>query len=182
MKFVEQKIKDVWVIEPVRHGDSRGYFSETFRQDLFDENVGKVTFVQDNESYSCRGVVRGLHFQKGDAAQAKLVRVSQGEIYDIVVDLRKESPTLGQHVMVNLSAENGRQLYMPRGMAHGFVVISDFAKFQYKVDNFYAPDAEGTLLYNDPALGIEYPIPFEEMIVSDKDCKGMPLVELLDEL
>ncbi len=182
MKFIEQEINGVWIIEPVRHGDSRGYFCETFRQDLFEKKIGKVSFVQDNESFSSCGVVRGLHFQKGDAAQAKLVRVSQGEIYDIVVDLRKGSPTFGKHLMVNLSAENGRQLFVPRGMAHGFVVVSDVAKFQYKVDNFFAPGSEGTLLYNDPALGIEYPIPADKMIVSEKDCCGMPLDELIKEL
>lgn len=178
MKFTELSIAGVWLVEPVRYGDDRGYFSETFRADLFEANVGKVAFVQDNESFSRRGVMRGLHFQRGEWAQAKLVRVTRGEIVDIVVDLRKDSPTFGRHVKVNLSAENGRQLFMPRGMAHGFVVLSDEAQFQYKVDNYYAPQAEATLRYDDSALGIEYPLPLCELQLSAKDMRGLTLDEI----
>ena len=175
MKFIQQPIEGVWLIEPVRHGDDRGYFAETFRADLFEKHVGRVDFVQDNESMSRRGVMRGLHFQRGEWSQAKLVRVTCGEIVDIVVDLRLGSPTFGRHVMARLSAADGRQLYMPRGMAHGFVVLSDEAQFQYKVDNYYAPQSEMTLLYDDPELGIEYPLPADELILSPKDKLGLPL-------
>lgn len=178
MKFTQLSLNGVWLIEPVRHGDSRGYFSETFRADLFESKVGRVDFVQDNESFSKRGVFRGLHFQAGVYAQAKLVRVTRGEIVDIAVDLRKGSPTYGCHVMVNLSAENGRQLFLPRGMAHGFLVLSDEAQFQYKVDNYYAPHSEMTLRYDDPALGIAYPIDPAEMSLSEKDLRGLPLDEM----
>ncbi len=178
MKFFEQEISGVWVIEPVLHGDARGYFAETFRQDLFDREVGHVDFVQDNESFSVRGVVRGLHFQRGDAAQAKLVRVTEGAIVDVVVDIRPESPTFGRHITVELSSENHRQLFVPRGMAHGFAVISPTARFLYKVDNYYRPEAEATLLFSDPALGISWPIPPEEMTLSAKDLEGVPLSKL----
>lgn len=175
MRFTQLSLSGVWLIEPVRHGDSRGYFCETFRSDLFESNVGPVDFVQDNESFSTRGVFRGLHFQAGEYAQAKLVRVTNGEIVDIAVDLRKGSPTYGRHVMVNLSSGNGRQLFLPRGMAHGFLVLSDEAQFQYKVDNYYAPHSEMTLRYDDPALGIDYPIDPAEMSLSEKDLRGLPL-------
>lgn len=179
MRFTQQAIEGVWLIEPVRHGDERGYFSETFRADLFESHIGKVDFVQDNESFSRRGVMRGLHFQRGEWAQAKLVRVTRGEIVDIVVDLRLGSPTFGSHVMARLSAENGRQLFMPRGMAHGFVVLSPEAQFQYKVDNYYAPQAEMTLLYNDPELAIDYPLPSAELLLSPKDKAGIPLKQIV---
>lgn len=178
MNFTQLSLGGVWLIEPVRHGDSRGYFCETFRSDLFEANVGHVDFVQDNESFSKRGVFRGLHFQAGAYAQAKLVRVTRGEIVDIAVDLRKGSPTYGRHVMVNLSSENGRQLFLPRGMAHGFLVLSDEAQFQYKVDNYYAPHAEMTLRYDDPALGIVYPIDPAAMSLSEKDLRGLSLDEM----
>lgn len=182
MKFTQQAIAGVWLIEPLRHGDERGYFSETFRSDLFEAHVGKIDFVQDNESFSRRGVMRGLHFQRGEWAQAKLVRVTRGEIVDIVVDLRRGSPTFGRHVMARLSAENGHQLFMPRGMAHGFVVLSDEAQFQYKVDNYYAPQAEMTLLYDDPELAIEYPLPAAELLLSPKDRLGLPLKQIESQL
>ena len=178
MKFFEQEISGVWVIEPVLHGDARGYFAETFRQDLFDRAVGHVDFVQDNESVSVRGVVRGLHFQRDDAAQAKLVRVTSGAILDVVVDIRPGSATFGQHLAVELSADNHRQLFVPRGMAHGFAVLSEKAHFIYKVDNYYCPQAEATLLFNDPALGIDWKLAPEEMILSAKDLAGVPLSEL----
>lgn len=179
MKFVEQYIKGVWLIEPVRHGDARGYFCESFKRGDFERAIGKVDFLQDNESLSSRGVLRGLHFQRGSYSQAKLVRVSQGAVYDVVVDLRKGSPTFGRHVAVELSQENGRQLFVPRHFAHGFFVLSEFAQFQYKVDNVYAPQAEATLQYDDPALGIEWPAVDGELLLSEKDRKGLPLSEIL---
>ena len=135
MEFKELEIKGVWLIEPKRFGDARGYFCETFKLSEFESHIGKVEFVQDNESLSTRGVLRGLHFQRGEWSQAKLVRVSQGRVLDVAVDLRGGSPTYGQHVAVELSRDNGRQMFIPRGFAHGFVVLSDEAQFQYKVDN-----------------------------------------------
>ena len=178
MNFIEQDIKGVWVIEPRRFGDKRGYFSEVFKQADFDAHVGHVDFIQDNESFSSKGVLRGLHFQRGEWSQAKLVRVSQGAVLDVVVDLRKDSPTWGEHIVVELSADSGRQLFIPRGFAHGFVVLSDVAQFQYKVDNIYAPRSEATLQFDEPALGIDWGINREEMILSDKDLKGLPLSEM----
>ncbi|MCQ2289403.1 MAG: dTDP-4-dehydrorhamnose 3,5-epimerase [Muribaculaceae bacterium] len=178
MNFIEQKIKGVWVIEPVRFGDSRGYFSEVFKLDQFQAHVGPVQFIQDNESFSSRGVLRGLHFQKGEFSQAKLVRVSQGTVLDVAVDLRGGSPTYGQHVAVELSADNGRQLFIPRGFAHGFVVLSDVAQFQYKVDNVYAPHSEATLSFDDPELGIDWRISPTEMLLSAKDKEGMLLKDI----
>lgn len=178
MKYTQLEIPGVWLIEPRRFGDDRGYFMESFKLAEFREHVGDITFVQDNESFSTRGVLRGLHFQKGEFSQAKLVRASQGRIVDVVVDLRGDSPTFGRHVAVELSAENALQLFMPRGMAHGFVVLSDVAQFQYKVDNVYAPQSEATLRFDDPALGIEWPLPASELILSPKDLKGLPLSEI----
>lgn len=178
MKYTQLEIPGVWLIEPRRFGDGRGYFMETFKLEEFREHVGDVTFVQDNESFSSRGVLRGLHFQKGEFSQAKLVRASQGRIVDVVVDLRGDSPTFGRHVAVELSAENALQLFMPRGMAHGFVVLSDVAQFQYKVDNVYAPQSEATLRFDDPALGIDWPLAASELLLSPKDLKGLPLSEI----
>jgi len=178
MQFIEQSIKGVWVIEPVRYGDSRGYFCEVFKQEEFDTHVGEVHFVQDNESFSTRGVVRGLHFQRGEYSQAKLVRVSRGIVLDVVVDLRHGSPTWGQHLAVELSAETGRQLFLPRGFAHGFAVLSDDAQFQYKVDNAYAPQSEATLRFDDPELNIDWRIPRPEMVLSEKDLRGLLLANL----
>lgn len=179
MRFVELEIGGVWLVEPVRHGDHRGYFSETFRRDEFEAAVGRVDFVQDNESLSRRGVVRGLHFQRGPAAQAKLVRVSRGTVLDVAVDIRLGSPTFGRHVAVELSGDNGRQLFVPRGMAHGFAVLSDEAQFQYKVDNAYCPESEATLRFDDAALGIDWRVPREEMVLSDKDLRGVPFSEIV---
>lgn len=178
MEFIEQAIQGVWVIEPKRFGDKRGYFSEVFKQAEFDAHVGRVDFVQDNESLSSKGVLRGLHFQRGECSQAKLVRVSQGTVLDVVVDLRHGSPTWGQHLAVELSADTGRQLFIPRGFAHGFVVLSDIAQFQYKVDNLYAPHSEATLRYDDPALGIDWRIDRADMLLSEKDLKGHSLEEM----
>ena len=178
MDFIEQDIKGVWIIQPKKFGDSRGYFCEVFKQAEFDAHVGHVDFVQDNESFSGHGVLRGLHFQRGEFSQAKLVRVSQGTVLDVVVDLRKGSPTWGKHVAVELIAETGRQLFIPRGFAHGFVVLSDVAQFQYKVDNPYAPQSEATLRFDEPALGIDWRIAPDEMLLSEKDLKGMSLNEM----
>ena len=178
MDFIEQDIKGVWVIDPKRFGDKRGYFSEVFKQADFDAHVGHVDFVQDNESFSSKGVLRGLHFQRGEFSQAKLVRVSQGTVLDVAVDLRNGSPTWGKHVAVVLSAETGRQLFIPRGFAHGFVVLSDVAQFQYKVDNIYAPQSEATLRFDDPALSIDWLIAPDDMLLSDKDLKGCSLDEM----
>ena len=181
MEFIEQDISGVWVIEPRRFGDKRGYFCEVFKQAEFEAHVGHVDFVQDNESFSSKGVLRGLHFQRGEWSQAKLVRVSQGAVLDVVVDLRHGSPTWGKSVVVELSADNARQVFIPRGFAHGFVVLSDVAQFQYKVDNLYAPESEATLRFDDPALNIDWRIDRADMILSDKDLKGQPLEEMTPE-
>ena len=178
MESKELEITGVWLIEPKRFGDARGYFCETFKLSEFESHIGKVEFVQDNESLSTRGVLRGLHFQRGEWSQAKLVRVSQGRVLDVAVDLRGGSPTYGQHVAVELSRDNGRQMFIPRGFAHGFVVLSDEAQFQYKVDNVYAPQSEATLRFDDPALGIDWPIAKEEMKLSEKDLRGMAFAEV----
>lgn len=175
MEFIKQHIEGVWEIQPKRFGDARGYFSETFKLEEFRKHVGDVEFVQDNESFSTYGVLRGLHFQKGEFSQAKLVRVSRGRVLDVAVDLRGGSPTYGEHVAVELTAEKGNQLFIPRGFAHGFVVLSDEAQFQYKVDNVYAPQSEATLKFDDPALGIDWQVPFEKVLLSAKDKEGMPL-------
>ena len=178
MEFKELDIKGVWLIEPKRFGDARVYFCETVKRSEFESHIGMVAFVQDNESLSTRGVLRGLHFQRGEWSQAKLVRVSQGRVLDVAVDLRGGSPTYGQHVAVELSRDNGRQMFIPRGFAHGFVVLSDEAQFQYKVDNVYAPQSEATLRFDDPALGIDWPIAKEEMKLSEKDLRGMAFAEV----
>lgn len=164
-------------MQPKVFGDARGYFMETFRQEEFDSMVAPVRFVQDNESKSTRGVLRGLHYQKGAYSQAKLVRVIQGRVLDVAVDLRKSSPTFLQHVAVELSGENKRQLFVPRGFAHGFVVLSDEAVFCYKVDNVYAPQAECCIRYDDPAIGVEWPLPAEELLLSAKDAQGISVHE-----
>lgn len=179
MKFTPTEIEGVWLIEPVRHADSRGYFCETFRSDEFRAATGiEPDFVQENESESCFGVVRGLHFQAGDAAQAKLVRVAAGTIVDVAVDLRPGSSTFGKYIAVELSHENGRQLYIPRGFAHGFAVLSPRARFLYKVDNYYCPAAERTLRFDDPAVAVKWPVKSDKMILSPKDMKGLSLTEL----
>lgn len=181
MNFIEQDIKGVWVIEPQRFGDKRGYFSEVFRQADFEARVGHVDFIQDNESFSRKGVLRGLHFQRGEWSQAKLVRVSRGAVFDVAVDLRRGSPTWGRHVAIVLDADSGRQLFIPRGFAHGFAVLSDVAQFQYKVDNVYAPQSEATLRWDEPALGIDWRLSRDEMILSEKDTHGLSLAEMTPE-
>ncbi len=178
MEFQKTDIEGVWIITPKRFGDARGYFMESFKLEEFSEHVGEINFVQDNESMSTYGVLRGLHFQKGEWSQAKLVRVSRGTVIDVAVDLRGGSPTYGKHVAVELSQENARQLFIPRGFAHGFIVLSDEAQFQYKVDNVYAPHAEATLRFDDPALGIDWPVEREKLNLSPKDLKGMSLSEI----
>lgn len=178
MNFIKTDIEGVWIIEPRRFGDSRGYFMESFKKSEFEANVGSVDFVQDNESFSTKGVLRGLHFQKGEFSQAKLVRVSQGTVVDVAVDLRGGSPTFGRHVAVELSQENARQLFIPRGFAHGFVVLSETAQFQYKVDNVYAPQSEATLRFDDPALGIDWRLPYSELLLSEKDLRGISLSDI----
>lgn len=178
MKFTRLDIDGVWLIEPRRFGDARGYFMETWKEREFRDTIGDVDFVQDNESLSRRGVLRGLHFQKGEFSQAKLVRVSRGTVLDVAVDLRGLSPTFGRYVAVELSAETGRQLYIPRGFAHGFLVLSEEAQFQYKVDNVYAPNAEATLRYDDPDVGVDWPISSADMLLSPKDLDGLSLSEI----
>ena len=178
MNFVEQNIKGVFVIEPKRFGDDRGYFCETWKKEEFDKNIPNVNFIQDNESVSTYGVLRGLHFQEGEWSQAKLVRVTRGKVLDVAVDLRGGSPTYGKHVAVELSAENGKQLFIPRGFAHGFVVLSEVAQFQYKVDNVYAPKAEKTLKFDDEALEIDWRVTKEEMLLSAKDMRGVGLKDV----
>lgn len=177
MEYIKTHIEGVFVLQPKVFGDARGYFMETFRQVEFDSMVAPVRFVQDNESKSTRGVLRGLHYQKGAYSQAKLVRVIQGRVLDVAVDLRKSSPTFLKYVAVELSGENKRQLFVPRGFAHGFVVLSDEAVFCYKVDNVYAPQAECCIRYDDPAIGVEWPLPAEELLLSAKDAQGISVHE-----
>ena len=171
MEFKKTNIEGVYILEPLVFNDARGYFFEVWKKPEFDEHVGPVEFVQDNESKSSYGVLRGLHYQKGEFSQAKLVRVIKGKVLDVAVDLRKSSPTFGQHVMVELSDENKRQFFIPRGFAHGFLVLSEEAIFTYKVDNVYAPQADAGIRWNDPDLGIEWPIDLSKVQTSEKDLK-----------
>lgn len=164
-------------MEPQVFGDPRGYFFESFSQRTFDEAVRPIRFVQDNESKSSYGVLRGLHFQKPPYAQSKLVRVVRGTVLDVAVDIRRGSPTFGRHVAVELSGENKRQLFIPRGFAHGFSVLSREAVFQYKCDNYYAPQSEGAIAWNDPRIGIDWRIPASDVLLSDKDRKHPSLEE-----
>jgi dTDP-4-dehydrorhamnose 3,5-epimerase len=182
MKFIRTEIEDVVIIEPKVHGDERGYFVETFRADKFEEFLGyKINFCQDNESKSSRGVLRGLHYQLAPAAQTKLVRVIQGKVLDVAVDIRKGSPTFGKHVAVELSAENKRQLLVPRGFAHAFVVLEDDTIFAYKVDNYYSPENDRGILFSDDALGIDWKIPHTELNLSAKD-KVQPKLSETDDI
>ena len=178
MNVIKTDIEDVLIIEPKVFGDERGYFFESFSLKQFQEEVCNTTFVQDNESKSSYGVLRGLHFQKGEYAQSKLVRVVKGKVLDVAVDIRKDSPTFGKHVSVELTEENKRQLFVPRGFAHGFVVLSEIAVFQYKCDNLYAPQEEGAIAWNDPSIGIDWMIDPANVILSDKDKKHPILNEL----
>ena len=171
MDYIKTEIEGVYVIEPKVFCDARGYFMEAWKQVEFNEHVGRVDFIQDNESKSSFGVLRGLHYQKGTLSQAKLVRVIKGKVLDVAVDIRRSSPTFGKHVMVELSEENKRQFFIPRGFAHGFLVLSEEAIFTYKVDNPYASQAEAGIRWNDPALGIEWPIDSTQVQTSEKDLK-----------
>lgn len=170
MKFIATPLAGCYILEPQVILDERGYFMESFNEETFQAGTGQaVHFVQDNQSYSSKGVLRGLHYQVGEHAQAKLVRVLSGAVRDVVVDIRPESPTFGQHVAVELSAENQRQFFVPRGFAHGFLVLSDTATFFYKCDNFYNKASEGGIAYNDPALAIDWQFDTASLCVSQKD-------------
>ena len=182
MNFIRTNIQDVVIIEPQVHGDKRGYFVETFRADKLEEFLGyQINFCQDNESKSSRGVLRGLHYQLAPFAQTKLVRVIQGSVLDVAVDIRKGSPTFGKHVTVELSGENKRQLLVPRGFAHGFVVLEDNTIFAYKVDNYYSPENDRGIAFDDEALGIEWQVAFDELNLSAKD-KVQPKLSEADEI
>jgi dTDP-4-dehydrorhamnose 3,5-epimerase len=170
LKFIPQSIPEVVLIEPTVYGDNRGYFIETFRQDLFEEAVGyKVNFIQDNESKSTKGVLRGLHYQLPPYTQAKLVRVIEGSVLDVAVDIRKSSSTFGQHVIVELTGDNKHQLFVPHGFAHGFIVLSESVTFAYKVDNYYAPEHDRGIAFDDKELAIDWQLPLEALQLSDKD-------------
>ena len=173
MEYIETKLKGVFIVKPKVFNDERGYFFESWKKEDFEKHVGNIDFIQDNESKSSFGVLRGLHYQKGDASQAKLVRVIKGRVLDVAVDLRHDSPTFGQHVMAELSDENKQQLFIPRGFAHGFLVLSEEAVFTYKVDNVYAPQAEASIRFDDPDLGIEWPLDMSQVLTSEKDLKGV---------
>lgn len=177
MKFLKTEIPDVVIMQPNIFGDKRGYFLESFNQKVFEGHIGKVNFIQDNESKSSRGVLRGLHFQKPPFSQAKLVRCIEGHVVDVAVDIRKESPTFGKHVVAELTGENKHQMYVPRGFAHGFVVLSDTAIFAYKVDNLYAPEYDSGIAWNDPEISIDWRIMKEEVQLSLKDSVLKPLKE-----
>ena len=170
MKFIETKLKGCFILEPKVIQDERGYFLESFNQKTFQEGINQdVVFVQDNQSYSSKGVLRGLHYQCGEHAQAKLVRVLQGEVLDVAVDLRPNSETYGQYEAIKLSGENQKQFFIPRGFAHGFLVLSESATFFYKCDNFYNKEAEGGLLYNDESVAIDWKFSTDQLLISEKD-------------
>ncbi len=177
MKYTNTKIEGVVIIEPKVFNDARGYFFEAFKKEEFEQNVGQIDFIQENESKSSYGVLRGLHYQKGEYSQAKLVRVIKGRVLDVAVDLRKSSPTFGQHVSIELSDENKLQFFIPRGFAHGFLVLSEEAVFTYQVDNIYAPQQEASIRFDDPALGINWPISEENLIMSEKDLNALGLAD-----
>ena len=177
MNVIKTEIEGLLILEPKIFGDSRGYFYESYNKQRFEEVTGlNINFVQDNQSKSCYGVLRGLHFQKPPYAQSKLVRCVKGQILDISVDIRKSSPTFGKYVAVELTEDNHRQLFIPHGFAHGFVVLSEEAIFQYKCDNFYHKESEGAIAWNDPEINIDWTIPFDDVILSDKD-KVNPLLK-----
>ena len=174
MEFKETPINGVYIIKPNIFEDSRGYFSETFKQEEFEKNIGKINFIQDNESKSSYGVLRGLHFQKGEYAQAKLVRVIKGSVLDVVVDIRANSPTFGKYFSQELTEKNKLQLFAPRGMAHGYVVLQNDTVFSYKVDNVYSPQNEGGIVFNDPDLKIDWQVTSPQFLLSEKDMR-LPL-------
>ena len=180
MKVIETALEGVVILEPELHRDARGYFFESYSQKLFDRSVRPVRFVQDNESRSSYGVLRGLHFQRGEHAQGKLVRVVEGAVLDVAVDIRRASPTFGRWVGVELTAENQRQLWVPAGLAHGFVVLSESADFLYKTTDYYAPEHERCIAWNDPAIGIDWPLAahgIDAPQLSAKDRAGLPLAQ-----
>lgn len=177
MKIIKTEIEGVVLLEPKIFSDARGYFFESFSLKAFEKNVCKTSFLQDNESKSTYGVLRGLHFQKMPHAQSKLVRVIKGKVLDVAVDIREGSSTFGKHVAIELSENNKLQLFVPRGFAHGFVVLSDEAIFQYKCDNYYSPQSEIGIAWNDPVLNINWQLPEQDLILSDKDMKNPPLSE-----
>ena len=179
MKFTKTSIEGLVIIEPRVFGDERGYFLESYNEKEFEQAICKVSFVQDNESKSSKGVLRGLHFQKPPFNQAKLVRCIEGRVLDVAVDIRKGSPTYGKHVAIELSGENKKQVYVPRGFAHGFSVLSKTAIFAYKVDNRYAPESDSGIRYDDTELGIDWGLPQEEIQLSEKD-KELPSFKDLD--
>lgn len=182
MNFIRTKIPDVVICEPVVHGDHRGYFVETFRADKLEEFLGyKIDFCQDNESKSSKGVLRGIHYQLPPFAQTKLVRVVSGKVLDVAVDIRKNSPTFGKHVSVELSSENKRQLLIPRGFAHGFVVLENDTIFAYKVDNYYSPKCDRGIAFDDEKLGIDWILKKEELVLSKKDTKQPKLFSIKDD-
>lgn len=176
MEYKETEIEGVYIIEPRVFNDARGYFMEAWKEEEFIQHIGPVHFIQDNESKSGYGVLRGLHYQKGACSQAKLVRVIKGRVVDVAVDIRRSSPTFGKHVMVELSEENKRQFFIPRGFAHGFLVLSEEAVFMYKVDNAYAPQQDAGIRWDDPQLGIEWPIDAKDVQTSEKDLR-QPLLK-----
>ena len=183
MNIIQTKLPGVLIIEPDVFGDDRGYFYESFNKKRFQELTGiDVNFIQDNESRSKYGVVRGLHFQKGEFTQTKLVHVAQGRILDVAVDIRRDSPTFGRYVATELSDSNHRQLYIPRGYAHGFSVLSEEAIFQYKCDNYYAPQAEGGVFWSDPDIGIDWQLPMDVITLSEKDKKHPLLKDICEYL
>ena len=175
MDYIKTEIDGVWIIQPKVFNDARVYFFEAWKKEKFEQHVGYVDFIQDNESKSSYGVLRGLHYQKGSFSQAKLVRVIKGRVVDVAVDIRRNSPTFGKHVMVELSDENKRQFFIPRGFAHGFLVLSDEAVFTYKVDNPYAPQAEASIRFDDPELAIQWPIDAKDILTSAKDLSALAL-------
>lgn len=178
MNIIPSSIPEVLIFEPRIFGDERGYFFESFREDVFTKAVGKINFVQDNQSKSGYGVLRGLHFQRPPYTQSKLVRCLQGEVLDVAVDIRIGSPTYGQHVAVKLNDQNQRQLWIPQGFAHGFVVLSETAVFAYKCDNYYSPEYDGGILWNDPSIGINWGIPEADIKLSEKDKKQALIKEV----
>ena len=180
MNIIKTSIEGVVILDPRIFADDRGYFFESFSQKVFDELVRPIRFVQDNESKSKYGVLRGLHFQKGEHAQSKLVRVVKGQVWDVAVDIRRGSPTFGKYVSVELSEENKRQFFIPRGFAHGFAVLSQEAIFQYKCDHYYAPESEGAIAWNDPDIGIDWPVAASDILLSEKDKKHPRLADSLE--
>jgi len=179
MDYIRTEINGLWIIDPLILKDERGYFMENYKKIEFDQKIGTVNFIQDNESKSSYGVFRGLHYQEGEAAQAKLVRVIQGKIWDVVVDIRKSSPTFGKYLAVELSEENKKQIFIPRGFAHGFLVLSETAVFSYKVDNIYSPSHERIINSMDPDIAIRWPLDTSQIRLSEKDRSGKQLKEII---